>query len=293
MLIWDRTLQNQKQYFQSLDPWIIWTTIFHHKQVLQQDQLPLLIMIWKVYNILDLKFGILYYLILETLETLRNLRGKLSVGLLQIVLVGYLLIPSVTLCISISHTFEISHSEVIWEIERVSILAGAFTMTAPALKCRCWLSFLCVFNYMFLKVQYKTNTCFTFVKFNVFAPISSHCTLSLPLKTSENINVIWCFEGVGEKCLGIGFKFKFLNQLRCNSSFHLIWNKSNNNNNDNNDNNNNDNNNNNNNNNAYIVVNIYSCTENDHIKQLQIIFLSYCKYKLLCELSLNYILLLL
>ena len=34
-------------------------------------------------DILDLKFGTLYHLILETLETLKNFRGKLSVGHLK------------------------------------------------------------------------------------------------------------------------------------------------------------------------------------------------------------------
>ena len=46
---------------------------------------------------LDLKFGTLYHLILETLETLKNLRGKLGVGFLKIVFVGYVLITSVNL----------------------------------------------------------------------------------------------------------------------------------------------------------------------------------------------------
>ena len=51
------------------------------------------------------KFGTLYHLILESLEILKNLRGKLSVGLLKVVLVGYVLITSVTLDMSIRHIF--------------------------------------------------------------------------------------------------------------------------------------------------------------------------------------------
>ena len=55
-------------------------------------------------------------------------------------------------------------------------------------------SFLCVFNYMFLKEKYEKKICFTIVKFNVFNPFVS---------------------SAGEECLGIGFRFKPLNQLRC------------------------------------------------------------------------------
>ena len=61
------------------------------------------------------KLGTLYQLILETLETLRDLRGKLSVGLLKIFLVGLnVLITSFTLGMqySISHIFGSNHSEV-------------------------------------------------------------------------------------------------------------------------------------------------------------------------------------
>ena len=62
---------------------------------------------------LDLKFGTLYHLILETTETLKNVRGKLCVRLLKIVLVGFVLITSVTLGVSISHILGTSHSEVL------------------------------------------------------------------------------------------------------------------------------------------------------------------------------------
>ena len=72
---------------------------------------------------------------LETLETLKNLRGKLSVALLKIILVDYVLTTSTTLGVSISHSFETSHSEVLWQIKRVTILAGDLTMAASALKC--------------------------------------------------------------------------------------------------------------------------------------------------------------
>ena len=64
-----------------------------------------------------------------------KIRGKLSLGLLKFTLVGYILIRSVTLGISISHIFGNRPSEVLWKIERVSILAGHLTMAASALKC--------------------------------------------------------------------------------------------------------------------------------------------------------------
>ena len=68
-------------------------------------------------------------------KTLKHLRGKLSLGLLKFTLVGYILIRSVTLGMSISHIFGNRPSEVLWKIERVSILAGHLTMAASALKC--------------------------------------------------------------------------------------------------------------------------------------------------------------
>ena len=68
-------------------------------------------------------------------KTLKHLRGNLSVGLLKFTLVGYILIRSVTLGMSISHIFGNSPSEVLWQIERVSILAEHLTIAASALKC--------------------------------------------------------------------------------------------------------------------------------------------------------------
>ena len=65
---------------------------------------------------------------------MKNLREKLSVGFLNIVLVGYVLITSITLGMSISNIFGTDHSEVLWKIERVPILAGDLTMAASALK---------------------------------------------------------------------------------------------------------------------------------------------------------------
>ena len=53
---------------------------------------------------------------------------RINVGLLKIVLVSYVLITSITLGMSISHIFGTSHSEVLWEIERVPILPGDLTM---------------------------------------------------------------------------------------------------------------------------------------------------------------------
>ena len=161
---------------------------------------------------MDLKFGTLYYLILETLETLKNLQGKLSVGLLKIVLVRYVLITRITLGMSISNIFGTSHSEVLCQIERLPILAGDLRMAPSALKIY---SFFCVFNYMFLKEKCKKKIYFAIVKFNDFNPFVPSAPFLYPLKTSENLNVFWCFQGVAEWCLGIGFKFKLLNQLRC------------------------------------------------------------------------------
>ena len=60
--------------------------------------------------------------------------GKLSVGLLKIVIARYVLITSITMGMSISHIFGTSPSEVLWQIERVPTLAGDLTMAASALK---------------------------------------------------------------------------------------------------------------------------------------------------------------
>ena len=94
---------------------------------------------------------------------MKNLRGKLNVGLLKIVLVGYVLITSITLGMLISHVLGTSQSEVLWQKERVPILAGDLTIANSALKYY-FLSFLYVFNYMFLKGKYKKQICFTIVK---------------------------------------------------------------------------------------------------------------------------------
>ena len=61
---------------------------------------------------LDLKFGTSYHLVLETLETFKNLRVKLTVGRLKSAIAGYVLITSITLGMSTNHTFGTSHSEV-------------------------------------------------------------------------------------------------------------------------------------------------------------------------------------
>ena len=63
------------------------------------------------------------------METLKNLQGELIVGLLKNVL-----ITSITLGMSISHIFGTSHSEMLWQIEKVPILAGDIMMAASALK---------------------------------------------------------------------------------------------------------------------------------------------------------------
>ena len=61
---------------------------------------------------LDLKFGTLYHLILETLEAMKNSQRELSSGLPKIVLVSFIAIISITLAISTSHIFGTSFSEV-------------------------------------------------------------------------------------------------------------------------------------------------------------------------------------
>ena len=71
---------------------------------------------------------------LDTLETFKNLRGKLSVGLLKIALI---LITSVKLGMSMSHILGTSKSEVLWQIERALVLAGDLTMAASVLKYYC------------------------------------------------------------------------------------------------------------------------------------------------------------
>ena len=71
---------------------------------------------------------------------------------------------------------------------------------------------------MFLKEKCKKKICFTIVKFNVFNPFVPSAPFLYSLKTSKNLNVFWCFQGVGEECLGTGFKFKLLNQLGCKQS---------------------------------------------------------------------------
>ena len=60
-----------------------------------------------------LKIWDIIHLMLETLETLKNLREKLRVGLLKIVLASYVLITSSTLGMSVSHAFGTIHSEVL------------------------------------------------------------------------------------------------------------------------------------------------------------------------------------
>ena len=54
-------------------------------------------------DILDLNFGTLHHLILETLEALKNLQEKLGFAVLKIALVVYVLITSITFGMSVSH----------------------------------------------------------------------------------------------------------------------------------------------------------------------------------------------
>ena len=64
----------------------------------------------------------------------------------------------------------------------------------------------CVLNYMFLKEKCKKEICFTIAKFNIFNPFCSQRTISLPPENIRKLkNIFWCFHGVGEECLGIGF----------------------------------------------------------------------------------------
>ena len=60
-------------------------------------------------------------------------------------LAGYALITSITLGMSISHISGTSHSELLWQIKRVPILAGDLTMATSALKCYSRLSFFLCF----------------------------------------------------------------------------------------------------------------------------------------------------
>ena len=39
------------------------------------------------------------------------------------------------------------------------------------------------------------------------------------LKPSENLKVFWCFQGLGEKWLRVGFKFKFLKSI----DVYIVW----------------------------------------------------------------------
>ena len=77
----------------------IYSTNFDHKHILQQDQLT-----EKLRYLRPKIWNILYHLTLETLETLKNLQGKSNAGL--IVLVGCVLITSITLGMSINHVLE-------------------------------------------------------------------------------------------------------------------------------------------------------------------------------------------
>ena len=55
---------------------------------------------------------------------------------------------------------------------------------------------------------------FPLVKFDVFNQFVPRAPFLYPLKTLENLNVFWCFQGVGEECLTIGFNFELFNHLR-------------------------------------------------------------------------------
>ena len=68
---------------------------------------------------------------------------------------------------------------------------------------------------MFLNEKCKKKICLAIVKFNVFNPFGPSAPFLYQLKTLENLNLFRRFQGVGEECLKIGFKFQLLNQLRC------------------------------------------------------------------------------
>ena len=112
---------------------------------------------------------------------------KIKCWLLKIILVSYVFITSIALGMSIIHIFGTSHSEVLCQIERVLILAGGLPIASSALTSYSWLSFLCVFNYMFLGEKCNKKLGFTIVKFNVFNSFCSRCTLLLP---PENIRSV-------------------------------------------------------------------------------------------------------
>ena len=115
------------------------------------------------------------------------------------------LFTSITLGMSISLMFWTSHSE-------VPILARC-TMAASALKCYSWLSFLSVFNYMFLKEKCKKNICFIILNLRFLTSWFPTHSFSAPLKTTKNFTVLWCFVGAGEECFGNGLRFWGVNSL--------------------------------------------------------------------------------
>ena len=120
--------------------------------------------------------------------------------------------------------------EVLWQIERVSALAGDLTMTASALTHvihNCRIFKLCVF-----KCKKKM---FYYCKFNVFNPFFPNAPFLYPLKTSEKLYCFLMFPECRERVPGNGLSFWIIWGLFCkydlqNSSFHL-WNKSSHNNN--------------------------------------------------------------
>ena len=120
------------------------------------------------------------------------------------------LFTSITLGMSISLMFWTSHSE-------VPILARC-TMTVSPLKCYSWLSFLSVFNYMFLKEKCKKNICFIVLNLTFLTSWFPTHTFSAPWKQRKTLlfcDVSW---GAGEECFGNGLYFWGVNSLFLSSS---------------------------------------------------------------------------
>ena len=116
-----------------------------------------------------------------------NLRRKLNVGLLKIVLVSCVLITSIPL--------GMSNSQIFWNQPFRGALANrksTYFGRGSYDGCFCIKMFLLTLFFVFLivsKKKCKTKICFTIVKFNVFDPFCSQCTLSIP---PENIRKLKC-----------------------------------------------------------------------------------------------------
>ena len=65
-------------------------------------------------------------------------------------------------------------------------------------------------------IFYALSSCIDLFR---FWPISSQCTLSIPLKTSENLAVFWCIQEVKKECIGN----KWVNCVLFCTYFFVYW----------------------------------------------------------------------